>query len=158
MKALGSRLTAVAIAFAATFTSLTPVQAFQMPSPPVIGAAADVTNVQYSNRDRRDWRRDNNRREMRRDMRRDDRRAGWYNGHRGYRERRPGYRYYNGYWFPLAAFGAGAIIGGAIANDRGGYSSRHIAWCESRYRSYRASDNTYVPRAGVRARCVSPYS
>ena len=83
-----------------------------MPAPPSgISAAGDVTNVQY----RRDFRRD---------------RYGWYRGHRGYRDRRPGYRYHNGFWFPLAAFGAGAIIGGAIQADRG-YGSRHVAWCHA---------------------------
>ena len=139
MNALRLRLTAVAVAVATTFAGVVPVQAVQMPAPPAgISAAGDITNVQY----RRDFRRD---------------RYGWYRGHRGYRDRRPGYRYYNGFWFPLAAFGAGAIIGGAIQADRGGYSSRHVAWCESRYRSYRAWDDTYAPRAGVRARCISPY-
>ncbi|MGK6313921.1 BA14K family protein [Neorhizobium sp. DT-125] len=140
MRPLHLRLTAAALAVASALTSFTSAQALQMPSAPAISAASAVTDVQY--RDRRDWRRD---------------RYGWHRGYRGYRDRRPGYRYYNGFWFPLAAFGTGVIIGGAIANDRGPYSGRHVAWCESRYRSYRASDNTYVPRAGVRARCVSPY-
>ena len=134
------RLTAMAVALASTLTSFAPAQAFQMPSAPAFSAHSAVTDVQY--RDRRDWRRD---------------RYGWYRGHRGYRERRPGYRYYNGFWFPLAAFGAGAIIGGAVAADRGGYTSRHYAWCESRYRTYRASDNTYIASAGVRRICRSPY-
>jgi hypothetical protein len=44
----------------------------------------------------------------------------YYNGHRGDRHRHAGWRYYNGYWFPPAAFiGAaigGAIIGGIIAH------------------------------------------
>ncbi|MFB9950378.1 BA14K family protein [Rhizobium puerariae] len=140
MNTLRLRFTAVAVAIASTLAGLAPAQAFPLPSAPGISAASPVTEVQY--RDRRDWRRD---------------RHGWYNGHRGYRDRRPGYRYHNGFWFPLAAFATGAIIGGAIASDRGGYSNRHVAWCESRYRTYRAWDNTYVPRAGVRAQCVSPY-
>lgn len=140
MKSFRLRLTAVAIAAASAFAGFTPAQAFQMPAAPGISFANPVTDVQY--RDRRDWRRD---------------RYGWHRGYRGYRDRRPGYRYHNGFWFPLAAFATGAIIGGAVAADRGGYGSRHVAWCESRYRTYRASDNTYVPRAGVRAQCVSPY-
>ena len=37
----------------------------------------------------------------------------YYNGHRGDRHRHPGWRQYNGYWFPPAAF-IGAVIGGAI--------------------------------------------
>lgn len=99
----------------------------------------DVTNVQY--RERRE-------------------RRGWYNGHRGYRHKRPGYRYRNGYWFPGAAFIAGAIIGGALNNDRAVVRSgnRHVRWCENRWRSYRAYDNTYQPSGGPRRVCVSPYS
>src|SRR5690606_6558742 len=87
-----------------------------------------------------------------------DNRHGWYRGHRGYRHHRPGYRYHNGFWFPLAAFGVGTVIGGAIANDRG-YSggSSHVNWCANRYRSYRAYDNTFQPYNGPRRQCVSPY-
>jgi len=94
---------------------------------------------------------------------RDDDRRGWYRGHRGYRERRPGYRYHNGWWFPPAAFALGAIVGGAIANSpppqpayRG--SNAHVQWCYDRWRSYRAYDNTYQPYNGPRRQCVSPYS
>jgi hypothetical protein len=81
-----------------------------------------------------------------------------YRGHRGSRERRPGYRQHNGFWFPMAAFTAGAIIGGAAQQNtqRPRGMSNHVAWCESRYRSYRASDNTYNPGNGRRAQCVSP--
>ncbi|NEI75001.1 lectin [Rhizobium lusitanum] len=83
---------------------------------------------------------------------------GWYRGHRGYRDYRPGYRRHGDYWYPLAAFGAGALIGGALAAPtRPSYGSRHEEWCASRYRTYDPGTDTYVPRAGVRARCVSPY-
>lgn len=86
-------------------------------------------------------------------------RYGWYRGHRGYRHYRRGYREHNGYWFPLAAFGAGAIIGGAIANDRGYFGGgSHVNWCANRYRSYRAYDNTFQPYNGPRQQCISPYS
>ena len=86
-------------------------------------------------------------------------RAGFYRGYRGYRYQRPGYRYHNGYWFPFAAFATGAIIGGAIAADRGvSYSSAHVRWCNNRYRSYRAYDNTFQPYHGPRRQCYSPYS
>jgi hypothetical protein len=92
--------------------------------------------------------------------RRIDRRYGWYNGHRGYRYKRRGYRYHDGFWFPAGAFITGAIIGGAIANNnsyyRGGGSS-HVEWCYDRYRSYRASDNTFQPYNGPRRQCYSPY-
>ncbi|KQY20303.1 hypothetical protein ASD31_24150 [Rhizobium sp. Root482] len=36
-------------------------------------------------------------------------------------------------------------------------SGSHVQWCSERYRTYRAYDDTYVPRAGMRARCMSPY-
>lgn len=46
-------------------------------------------------------------------------RPGYWHGHRGYRHYRHGYRRHNdGWWYPLAAFGAGAIIGGAISQPR----------------------------------------
>lgn len=103
----------------------------------------------------RDWRGD---RGYRRGWDRGER-HGWYRGHRGYRYARRGYRHHNGYWFPLAAFGAGAIIGGAIANDRGyvGGGGSHVNWCANRYRSYRAYDNTFQPYGGPRRQCISPY-
>jgi len=85
---------------------------------------------------------------------------GYYNGHRGYRYKRPGYSYRNGWWFPGGAFVAGAIIGGAIANNnnyyRGG-GSAHVQWCYNRYRSYRAYDNSFQPYNGPRRLCYSPY-
>lgn len=37
-------------------------------------------------------------------------------------------------------------------------SEAHVQWCYDRYRTYRESDNTFVPRRGVRAQCYSPYS
>ena len=82
---------------------------------------------------------------------------GYYNGHRGYRDRRPGYRNYNGFWFPPAAFIAGAVIGNAI-NNASRTNSAHVDWCYDRYRSYRASDNTFQPNTGPRRQCNSPYS
>ncbi len=88
---------------------------------------------------------------------------GYYNGHHGSHYYRPGYRRYSdGWWYPLAAFGAGAIIGGAIVNqppatNYGGINPQHVQWCMNRYRTYRSYDNTYAPRVGVRAQCYSPY-
>lgn len=103
-------------------------------------------------------------REVRRDVvnRRHADRHPHYRGHRGYRDYRPGYRRHNGFWFPAAAFITGAIVGGAIAGDSGvrvrNYGSAHVNWCSDRYRSYRASDNTFQPYNGPRRTCVSPYS
>jgi hypothetical protein len=116
---------------------------------------SDVQKVQH----RRDWRK------KRYDRRNHDRR-GYWNGHRGQKHRRSGYRRHSdGLWYPLAAFGLGAIIGGVIANQpqpapvyRGrGLSNAHIQWCYGKYRSYRASDNTFQPYNGPRQQCRSPY-
>jgi hypothetical protein len=90
-------------------------------------------------------------------------RDGWHNGYRGYRHRRHGYRYHNGFWFPAGAFIAGAVIGSAINNPprryyRSGGGSAHVEWCYDRYRSYRAYDNTFQPYNGPRQQCYSPYS
>lgn len=91
-------------------------------------------------------------------------RPGYWNGYHGYQYARPGYRYYDGWWYPLAAFGVGAAIGSMAAQPSynynsygGGYSASHYQWCENRYRSYRASDNTFQPNNGPRRQCTSPY-
>jgi len=36
-------------------------------------------------------------------------------------------------------------------------SQAHVNWCASRYRSYRAYDNSFQPYNGPRRACVSPY-
>lgn len=103
----------------------------------------------------------------------------YYNGHRGYRHYRHGYRRHGDFWFPPAAFALGAIIGGVIATAprydyyvpryyerrvvpapayRYDNPSAHVRWCYNRYRSYRAWDNTYQPYHGPRRQCWSPYS
>ena len=91
----------------------------------------------------------------------------YYNGHRGYRYSRPGWRQYSGWWFPPAAFITGAIVGGALATPPPPpppvYRARpaanaHVRWCYDRYKSYRAYDNSYQPYNGPRRQCYSPYS
>ncbi|WP_312416090.1 BA14K family protein [Shinella sp.] len=144
-----------AVMAAAMFaTSFVAAPAIAMPLPKAgVSQSTDVEQVQYYRerhyRDRRAWRED---------------RRGWHNGHRGYREHRRGYRRHSdGWWYPLAAFGAGAIIGGAIANDgysrprEAGINPRHTDWCFAQYRSYRAYDNTFQPNYGPRRECFSPY-
>jgi hypothetical protein len=160
MNAFRMRIATALTAAAVLATSFVPVSAAPvMPVAPmaVQASASQATKVQYrrDDRDRRYYRHDRDRRHYRHDRR--AYREGYYNGHRGYRERRQGYRYHNGYWFPLAAFGAAAIIGGAIANQPRASGGSHYQWCANRYRTYRASDNTYVASAGVRRSCVSPY-
>lgn len=60
---------------------------------------------------------------------------------------------YGGYYYPRSDL--------EIARPPRGYgpgpSAEHSAWCESRYRSYRASDNSFQPYEGPRRPCVSPY-
>lgn len=41
-------------------------------------------------------------------------------------------------------------------NYRSGRNA-HINWCYNRYRSYRASDNSFQPYNGPRRQCYSPY-
>ncbi|MDF1778959.1 MAG: BA14K family protein [Rhizobiaceae bacterium] len=38
-----------------------------------------------------------------------------------------------------------------------GWTRAHYAWCDARYRSYRAYDNTFQPYHGRRKQCRSPY-
>ena len=116
------------------------------------GLSSDVQTVQYQ-----EWRRHRNFNRNRTFSRND---GMYWNGHRGYREYRRGYRRHGDFWFPLAAFATGALITGAIINNqnrvyRGG--DAHVQWCYDRYRSYRASDNTFQPYDGPRQQCYSPY-
>ncbi|MBO0344930.1 BA14K family protein [Roseibium limicola] len=103
----------------------------------------------------------------------------WYNGHRGSRRQHRGWREYRGWWFPPAAFAFSFGTAPQRAAPRhydkprrnapqrydrprhdargGGLSPRHYRWCQNRYRSYRASDNTFQPYNGPRRRCRSPF-
>ncbi|MGB3874436.1 MAG: BA14K family protein [Shinella zoogloeoides] len=69
------------------------------------------------------------------------------------------HRHHSDAWVPFAMMGMGAMIGSAVANDRGYYrgGSSHVRWCANRYRSYRAYDNTFQPYHGPRRQCISPY-
>lgn len=150
MRLLNTRfLSAVGLSAAVFVTSLMPAEAM-VPIPvqkPVQAITTNVETVQYRDR-RADWRRGYHRRNG----------YSYYNGHRGYREYRPGYRRHNGVWFPLAAFATGAIVGGAISNNNTvRYGGSHVEWCQNRYRSYRVSDNTFQPNNGPRRQCNSPY-
>ena len=83
----------------------------------------------------------------------------YYNGHPGERIYRDGYRRHNGFWYPRSAFSLGIIIAPGIQQRviRSYGGSRHINWCENRYRSYRISNNSWKPNHGPRRVCVSPY-
>ncbi|MBB3915225.1 BA14K family protein [Rhizobium fabae] len=146
MIGLRNKIATAVLAAAVVLTGFVPSQAIQMPTAPQVEKSSAVESVQY-----------------RRYYRGDYYRPGWYGGYRGYSYYRPGYRHYNGYWYPLAAFGTGVIIGGAIAAQpryvapAPSMGSAHVAWCANRYRSYRAYDNTFQPNNGPRQQCYSPY-
>ena len=57
---------------------------------------------------------------------------------------------------PLVQRGATKRIG-SDATSGISDNSNHMQWCSNNYRSYRASDNTYQPFAGVRKTCNSPF-
>ena len=129
--------TVMAVAMFATSFVTAPASAMPLPKAGV-SQTSDVEPVQY--------------------RRRHHGGRGWHNGHRGSRYHRHGYRRHSdGWWYPLAAFGLGAAIGGAISSDRDAEGS-HVSWCANRYRSYRAYDNTFQPNDGPRKACISPYS
>lgn len=168
MKRLSSALCAMlALSFAAG--TAVPASAAPVFAPVATVQGDNVVDAQYRPQRREDrFERRQERRESRFENRQDRREArferrngtAYYNGKRGYTHRRPGYRQYNGFWFPAGAFIAGAIISGALSNSQPvmRMSSQHMRWCENRWRSYRASDNSYQPTYGPRQRCVSPYS
>jgi len=109
-----------------------------------VSGAADVIQIDHK---RRGFHRHNDR--------------GFYNGHRGSRNKRPGYRQHNGFWFPPAAFSFGIIIGEprrGRSDVRPGYTNpQHVGWCSNKYRSYRPRDNSFQPYHGPRRECRSPY-
>lgn len=95
----------------------------------------------------------------------------YYNGYRGHPHYRHGYRHYRGHYFPRVAFTIHIDIT-PRRHTRPRYVVRrpyphakvinvgalHVRWCHAKYRSYRASDNTFQPYHGHRKRCHSPYA
>ena len=86
---------------------------------------------------------------------------GYYGSNRYYRNYNDHGHYYHDDNGAAAMFGglaAGAIIGGIIASQPRveSYGHYHLDWCYSRYRSYRASDNSFQPNYGPRRQCISP--
>ncbi len=137
------KLAVVLISLATAFTGVAPAHAFPSISAPKVETATKVQQVDH----RRGHRWHGHRR-----WRGHDR----YYGHRHYRRHR-----HNNAGAIIGGLAAGAIIGGAIASQqpryyRGG-GNAHVRWCYDRYRSYRASDNTFQPYNGPRRACRSPY-
>ncbi|MER8467326.1 BA14K family protein [Mesorhizobium sp. M1396] len=48
-------------------------------------------------------------------------------------------------------------VTGAIAPGAAELPPPHLAWCASRYRSYRPDDNSYLSYSGQQRPCISPY-
>jgi BA14K-like protein len=173
MKKVISGICAASMAVGVFGSAVSPAMAAPIPAVKLEVANSGLQQVQYRrdhDRDRYDRRRfDRPRHERRVERPRFEHRGGWgyYNGHRGNREYRRGYRQHNGWWFPPAAFVAGAIIGGAIASQPPvaappvyapvRLSAAHVNWCQNRWRSYRVTDNSYQPLSGPRLICASPY-
>jgi hypothetical protein len=68
----------------------------------------------------------------------------------------PGYpQEFRGYPVPLYSTSRPGIWRHA-ARDGSGWSA-HIDWCQQRWRSYQASDNSYQPVYGPRRQCRSPF-
>lgn len=136
------KIAIILISLITALTSFAPAQAFPTVRTPAHVSTSQVEQVRYDgqrrhyrNGNRHGWRGD--RRHYRRDY--------YRNGHDRRYYRRHGR---NGAAAIIGGIAAGAIIGGAL-NSRNSYNSS----CASRYRSYRASDNTYQPYNGPRRQC-----
>ena len=157
-----NKLAIVALSCVTAFAGVTPVEAFPITAPLKI-ERFEVQSVQYRG----------DRGNMRGEWGRRYYHQRYYGGHRGGYYGRGGYYRGNGYYgrryyhdgydnnagLIIGGLAAGAIIGGIIASqprDYGGPGS-HTSWCYSRYRSYRAYDNTFQPYNGPRRQCYSPY-
>ncbi|MDH4412038.1 MAG: BA14K family protein [Rhizobium sp.] len=165
MKSVLKTTAVAALASILAVTSMVPAQAQVIRPTAPVSTTTDAKSVQYVDGQIRIYRERRYDRYESYDRYDHDERARYWNGHRGYSERRPGYRQRDGYWYPLAAFAAGAIIGGAIASQpraaavprAGGINPRHYDWCQARYRSYDSYSNTFQPYNGARQQCLSPY-
>lgn len=80
---------------------------------------------------------------------------GYLNGYKGYKYARPHYvRYADGWYYPQDAFKPVKLAADKVKE---GVPMEHVRYCEARYRSYRASDNTFQPYHGSRQECFSRF-
>ena len=77
-----------------------------------------------------------------------------------YSYRRPGFTYHYGGYYYAHPWWLGPSIGfGVTVPVTPVYPvmSAHVQWCLNRFQTYDVRTDTYVPRIGVRVRCISPY-
>jgi len=75
-------------------------------------------------------------------------------------QNRPAHRrYYDNYFdVPTPRYSGQRTYGGNSSGaSRLGAADNHADWCIARYRSYRASDNSFQPLSGARKTCISPF-
>lgn len=95
---------------------------------------------------------------------------GEWNGFKGYRHHRSGYKKHtDGWWYPEAAFQPGVHVDSSNTiqkkttqkqkkeEDKPWFMKMHIDYCAAKYKSYTSSDNTYQPYEGGRKQCLSRY-
>jgi hypothetical protein len=58
---------------------------------------------------------------------------------------------------PVPIFPTSNPVSDRYATGDGDGWSAHVGWCQERWLSYRASDNSYQPLYGPRRQCRSPY-
>jgi BA14K-like protein len=154
--------TAVAalVAGAAMFTAVAPVSAQDADGRKSVNPG-ESRRAPGGRNGGRDIGRDDDRR-ITRDDRNDwnrDRRWGWntYPRYSSY-----GWRRYDTPWWVDAPLTVGTLPFRVITQPFGvrryGVSSRHVNWCENRYRSYNPGTNTWLSYSGNYRQCISPYS
>lgn len=130
-----NRLAIVAVSLMTALTAITPAEAFPITAAPAI-QSSDFSQVDWRGHDGNRWRHHGG-------------------GHRYYHGRgydRGYHHHHSNAGAIIGGLAAGAIIGGIVAGSRSGGSS-HVQSCANRYRTYRASDNTYQPNSGPRVQC-----
>lgn len=77
-------------------------------------------------------------------------------------QNRPAHRRYYDNYFDVPtprysgqrSYGGNSGVGGTSRLEA---ADNHQDWCAARYRSYRASDNSFQPLNGARKACISPF-
>ena len=94
------------------------------------------------------------------------RHGGWGHGGYGWGGWGSGFALGLGLGLPLGYYGGGGYYDNYVPYRPRYYAPRsyyrgggggHVEWCYSRYRSYRAWDNSWQPNYGSRRQCISPY-